>query len=126
MTTLDPTLARLFVHPITIERREVREDSAGGQIVRWRTVGETLGRISSPTISTPTEIRIALSGETSVPYYAYVPPDTDIRRGDRLDDGDRKHSVTSVTVFSVRAYLRAECSEYQEEIPSRAPTESEE
>ena len=124
--TLDPTLRQLLRQPLSIERREVREDSAGGQAVRWVKIAELLGRISFPPSSRPADVNIALSGYNAAPYYVYLPTDSGIQRGDIINDGRRRLRVDSVQWPSVEAFHRAECYEAQEEIPHRAPEQPEE
>ena len=127
MTVVEPTLARLLVHRLRVERKEVREDSAGGQAVRWIVVGEGYGRVSQPATATPAEERPALSLHERAPYYIYVSPDLEVQRGDVIVVDDRRRLyVHAVQWPSVEIYHRVETNEYQEEIPRRAPLGGEE
>lgn len=117
------TIESLMIHDLTVERREVREDRSGGQVVRWRQIAHIRGRISMPPSSRPTEIAKALSLQEKIPYYLYVLPEADVERGDVVSDATRRLFIESIVEPSVPEYRRAEASEFQEEIHTHAPPE---
>jgi len=107
------SVAHLLVHTVTVHRRQVAGDGMGGQSVEWVTVGTVQARVSLPTVGSIAEIVAAAQANSRAPFFVYLAPDADVRRGDLLDDGERLLWVEAVTWPSIRAYQRAEAREYQ-------------
>ena len=59
----------------------------GGTEVDWRTVAELGARVSSPPTSTTQGVLSAAQTMERVPFYVYLAPDADVRRGDLLKGG---------------------------------------
>ena len=100
---------------VEVKRRQVSADGMGGQKVAWQSVGEEGARVSSPPSSTTAGVLAAAQTSERVPFYVYLEPSSEVRRGDVLvvEDDGRQLWVEAVTWPSVRAYKRAACRDWQ-------------
>ena len=116
---MSATVAHLLNDAVEVRRRHVAADGMGGQEVDWQAVAEVPARVSSPPTSTTQGVLAAAQTMERVPFYVYLDPGADVRRGDVLairSDG-RQLWVEAVTWPSVKAYRRAACREWQTEEP---------
>lgn len=116
-------IGHLLNTALEVRRRRVADDGMGGQIVEWETEGTVPGRVSSPPTSTTSAVLSAQQTLEKVPFYVYLEPGADVRRGDMLVDGSdgRKLWVEAISRPSVAAYRRAGVREWQAEPTVEAP-----
>lgn len=91
-------------------------DGQGGQTETWQNLGTQPVRIAQPT---DTERVAGGAHGADITHSAYLGPDADVRRGDRLKPTDGRGpdelEVLAVLHPSKPAYVRADCQSRQRE-----------
>lgn len=96
-------LNRTLVHLRATE--EVNE--LGQPVYVWQEIGTFRGRIRTASVQERTAA--GLQQVVHVDYVVYAPPEVDLRRGDRVQDGDLTVEIVFVRVLSVPGHhLEAE------------------
>lgn len=94
-------IGHLLNRTATLWRSVDVDDGMGGSSPSWQQQGTVDVRLSSPS---PSERSAAAQEGVQVDHDVYLLPDVDVRRGDRLVDGDLTVEIVSVTVPSVSSH----------------------
>lgn len=100
------TITHLLNRDLERWRRTDTPDGSGGYESSWVQVDTVAARLSSPS---PAERQTAAQEGVDVSHVAYLHPDSDVARGERLVDGDLNVEVVSVVTPSVAHHRRAVC-----------------
>lgn len=99
-------IGHLLNRTAALWRKSTTSDGSGGQTVEWAQAGTVPVRLSSPRA---TERQAAAQEGAEITHVAYFGADSDVRRGDRLIDGDLTVELLAVTVPSDPRFQRADC-----------------
>lgn len=86
-------MSLLFSVPISVERKVRTSDGIGGFNVAWQKIAETWGSLSALSARTQTEYGQL---QIEVSHKVFLPPDTDVAKGDRLSAGGKKLEVREI------------------------------
>jgi SPP1 family predicted phage head-tail adaptor len=100
------SVSTLLNRTLTVTRRILVDDGAGGSTQEWVEVGTVRAQVNQPTDLD--QIRGAIAGNTNT-YDVHMLPDSDVRPGDRLTGGGQLFEVIATKSPSRRVYLKAIC-----------------
>lgn len=105
--------ASLLNNTFTIWRRQRSFDGQGGHSITYSEIGTVQGRIRPASGS---EREVAASEEQQISHVLYVPAESDVARGDRVECGDLTVEVLGIREPSLAGeHLEIDCLERQQE-----------
>jgi head-tail adaptor len=101
---------------VVVERREMIDDGMGGAESEWHVVGAFPARVAQGARSGRDDSTVARQLVMTPNHRVYFQFGADVARGDRVwtEDG-REMNVRAILYPSEPAYVRADCSNRQEE-----------
>lgn len=96
-----------------VTRLEKIPDGAGGHSKEWVYSHDVKGRLR-PTFRVSEQMRAEQSG-AAISHIFYCLPETDIKRNDKLTDGQRTFQIVAVRVPSKPTHYECDAREFQQE-----------